>query len=317
MSFRNGCLFNRDFVFFALNISDMKNSFFLAAFLFGSISVTTAQTLPDPPEQIWPTKKWNFQSVRLNAYYNIYSPKLVDAAAIKLLAADANTLSIPSDLADFNRREDSQQGSLGNLVVIGSVAFSPKSKNDNTINRRKTVQLGLGYQDLSTFETAYSINEKVTGTDSSISRDYFVSGRQKAMFLQGAHIWNTDPDKAVNIYAGVGLDLGYSLSSVLVENTNKSYIYTSSDSSSNTFLPNEKTLDGVSYFNVALVVPFGFHARIYKNWGTTAEFRYALNSTIASGASSLVRSHFQAGLGVRYTFGKFADRKPEQELDDL
>jgi hypothetical protein len=142
MSFRNGCLFNRDFVFFALNISDMKNSFFLTAFLFGSISVTTAQTLPDPPEQIWPTKKWNFQSVRLNAYYNIYSPKLVDAAAIKLLAADANTLSIPSDLADFNRREDSQQGSLGNLVVIGSVAFSPKSKNDNTINRRKTVQLG-------------------------------------------------------------------------------------------------------------------------------------------------------------------------------
>jgi hypothetical protein len=310
-------LFNRDFVFFELIISDMKNNFLWAAFLFAGISATTAQTLPDPPEQIWPTKKWNFQSVRLNAYYNIYSPKLVDAEAIKLLAADASTLSIPIDLANFNRREDSQQGSLGNLVVIGSVGFSPKSKNDNTINRRKTVQLGLGYQDLSTFETAYSINEKVIGTDSSISRDYFVSGRQKAMFLQGSYIWNSDPDKAVNIYAGIGLDLGYSISSVLVENTNKSYLYTSNDSTSNTFLPNEKTLDGIGSINVALVVPFGFHARIYKNWGTTAEFRYALNSMSASGASSLVRSHFQAGLGVRYTFGKFADRKPEEELDDL
>lgn len=298
-------------------ISDMKNNFLLAAFLFAGISATTAQTLPDPPEQIWPTKKWNFQSVRLNAYYNIYSPSLVDYEAIKGLAKDIKSLSIPDDINKFNRREDSQQGGLGNLVIVGSVGFSPKSKGDNTINRRKTVQLGLGYQDLSTFETAYSINEKVTGTDSSISRDYFVSGRQKAMFLQGAYIWNTDPNKAVNLYAGLGLDLGYSLSSVLVENTNKSFIYTSNDSTSNTFIPNEKTLDGIGYLNIGLVVPFGFHARIYKNWGTTAEFRYALNSTSASGASSFVRSHFQAGLGVRYTFGKFADRKPEEELDDL
>jgi hypothetical protein len=144
-----------------------------------------------------------------------------------------------------------------------------------------------------------------------------VSGRQKALFLQSAYLFNTDPDKAVNVYAGLGFDLGYSLSSTLIENTNQSYIYTSNDSTNTTFLPNEKTVDAIGLLNVALVVPFGLHARIYKNWGATAEFRYALSSVYALGASSLVRSHFQAGLGVRYTFGKFKDRKPEEELDDL
>jgi hypothetical protein len=202
-------------------------------------------------------------------------------------------------------------------MMIGSMGFSPKSKADNSINRRRTIQLGLGFQDVSTFEAAYSINQKIAGTDSSYSRDYFVNARQKALFLQGSYIWNTDPDKAVNLYAGLGLDVGYSLSSVLVENTNQSYIYTSDDSTSTTFLPNEKQIDGISYLNLAIVVPFGLHARIYKNWGATADFRYAFNSVNALGASSFMRSHIQVGLGLRYTFGKFPDRKPEEELDDL
>lgn len=295
----------------------MKNVYLLALLVLSSFSVAKAQRLPDPPEQIWPTKKWNLQSVRLNAFFNIYSPMLVDNEAIKSLASDPNSLSVPTDIASFNRREDSQQGSLGNFLMVGSVGFSPRSKTDNTINRRKTLQLGLGYQDVSTFEAAYSINQKIVGTDSSYSRDYFVSARQSALFMQGSFIWNTDPDKAVNVYAGLGLDIGYSLSSVLVENTNQSYIFTSNDSTSTTFLPNEKRIDGVSYLNLAVVVPFGLHARIYKNWGATAEFRYALNSVNAIGASSFVRSHIQVGLGLRYTFGKFPDRKPEEELDDL
>lgn len=295
----------------------MKNVYLLALLFLTGFSLSKAQRLPDPPEQIWPTKKWNLQSIRLNPYFNIYSPKLVDNEVIKSLASDQSALSVPSDIASFNRREDSQQGSLGNFLMVGSLGFSPKSKMDNSINRRKVIQLGLGYQDVSTFEAAYSINQKIAGTDSSFSRDYFVSARQKSLFLQGSYIWNTDPDKAVNVYAGLGLDIGYSLSSVLVENTNQSYIYTSNDSTSTTFLPNEKQVDGVSYLNLALVVPFGLHARIYKNWGATAEFRYALNSVSALGASAFVRSHIQAGLGLRYTFGKFPDRKPEEELDDL
>ena len=294
----------------------MKKVYLLALLVLSSFSATTAQRLPDPPEQIWPTKKWNLQSVRLNPYFNIYSPQLVDIEAIKSLASDPNALSVYDDIASFNRREDSQQGSLGNFLMVGSVGFSPKSKLDNSINRRRTIQLGIGFQDVSTFEAAYSINQKVSGTDSSYSRDYFVSARQKSLFLHGSYIWNTDPDKAVNVYAGLGLDVGYSLSSVLVENTNQSYIYTSNDSTSTTFIPNEKQIDGVSYLNLALVVPFGLHARIYKNWGATAEFRYALNSVNAAGASSFVRSHIQVGLGIRYTFGKFPDRKPEDELDD-
>lgn len=295
----------------------MKNVYLSALLVLSSFSVIKAQRLPDPPEQIWPTKKWNLQSIRLNPYFNIYSPSLVDNEVIKSLASDQANLSVPIDIAGFNRREDSQQGSLGNFMMIGSMGFSPKSKTDNSINRRRTIQLGLGFQDVSTFEAAYSINQKITGTDSSYSRDYFVSGRQKAMFLQGSYIWNTDPDKAVNLYAGLGLDVGYSLSSVLVENTNQSYIYTSDDSTSTTFLPNEKQIDGVSYLNLAVVVPFGLHARIYKNWGATADFRYAFNSVNAIGASSFTRSHIQVGLGLRYTFGKFPDRKPEDELDDL
>jgi hypothetical protein len=295
----------------------MKKIFTMIAVLMVSNVCLRAQTLPDAPDPIWPTKNWNLQSVRVNAFFNIYSPSLVDYESIKGLAKDVESLSIPGDIDKFNRREDSQQGSIGNFVMIGSVGFSPKNKADNSINRRRTLQVGLGFQDVSTFETAYSINQKIAGTDSSFSRDYFVSGRQKAIFLQSAYLFNTDPDKAVNVYAGLGFDLGYSLSSTLIENTNQSYIYTSNDSTNTTFLPNEKTVDAIGLLNVALVVPFGLHARIYKNWGASAEFRYALSSVYAPGASSLVRSHFQAGLGVRYTFGKFKDRKPEQELDDL
>ena len=295
----------------------MKKIFTMIVVLLVSHVCLQAQTLPDAPEQIWPTKNWNLQSVRVNAFFNIYSPSLVDYEAINGLAKDVESLSIYDDIDEFNRREDSQQGSLGSFLMIGSVGFSPKNKADNSINRRRTLQLGLGFQDVSTFETAYSINQKIAGTDSSFSRDYFVSGRQKAIFLQSAYLFNTDPDKAVNVYAGLGFDLGYSLSSTLIENTNQSYIYTSNDSTNTTFLPNERTVDAIGYLNVALVVPFGLHARIYKNWGASAEFRYALNSVNALGASSFVRSHFQVGLGVRYTFGKFKDRKPEQELDDL
>jgi hypothetical protein len=295
----------------------MKNVYLLVLLVLTSFSISTAQRLPDPPVQIWPTKKWNLQSIRLNPYFNIYSPSLVDNEVIKSLALDQANLSVPIDIASFNRREDSQQGSLGNFMMIGSMGFSPKSKADNSINRRRTIQLGLGFQDVSTFEAAYSINQKIAGTDSSYSRDYFVNARQKALFLQGSYIWNTDPDKAVNLYAGLCLDVGYSLSSVLVENTNQSYIYTSDDSTSTTFLPNEKQIDGISYLNLAIVVPFGLHARIYKNWGATADFRYAFNNVNALGASSFMRSHIQVGLGLRYTFGKFPDRKPEEELDDL
>lgn len=295
----------------------MKKIFTMIVVLLVSHVGLQAQTLPDAPDQIWPTKKWNLQSVRVNAFFNIYSPSLVDYEAIRGLAKDPKSLSIPDDINNFNRREDSQQGVLGNFVMIGSVGFSPKNKAGNSINRRRTLQLGLGFQDVSTFEASYSINEKFAGTDSSFSRDFFVSGRQKALFLQSAYLFNTAPDKAVNVYAGLGFDLGYSLSSSLIENTNQSYIYSSNDSTNTTFLPNERTVDAIGYLNMALVVPFGLHARIYKNWGASAEFRYALNSVNALGASSFVRSHFQVGLGVRYTFGKFKDRKPEQELDDL
>lgn len=269
-------------------------------------------------EYPYPIKKWSLQQFKLAGGYNAYSPLLTDYSSISQLAKSSSDLSIPSDIASFNRRGDSQQGSLGNLALWASAGFSPGKPTEKSINTRRLLQLSLGYQDVSTLEAAYSINQKIFSTpDSSLSRDYFVFGRQRAVMLEGAYLFRTDVERAVYAYGGVGLQLGMSFSSVLEENTNRSFIFTTSDSSATTFIPNISEIKGVPYFNTGLVLPFGAHARIYKNWGAVADFRYVFGFTQAIGGASFTRSYLQATLGISYTLGKFPERKPEDEIEEF
>jgi len=264
-----------------------------------------------------PIKKWNPIQYRFSGGYNIYNPTLTDYQTILKLAKNATEVELPADIDQFNRRNDSQQGSLGNLILTASAAYSPGNVNDKTVYRSRMVQFSIGYQDISTFEAAYSINQKLfANTDSSLSRDFFANGRQKTLMLEGAYLRSTDQERAVYLYAGLGLQLGMSLSSKLEVNTNRSYLYSSSDSSNTTFIPKVSSLSGVSYLNTGLAIPFGLHARIWKNWGVAADFRYVLGYSLAFGASGYGRSYMQAGLGLCYSFGKFPERKPEADLDD-
>lgn len=283
-----------------------------------SLCLLFCLTLEAQIEYPYPIKPWSLQQFKLVGGYNAYSPQLTDYGSIAELAKSASDLSIPADISAFNRRSDSQQGSLGNLVMMASAGFSPGNAAEKTINTRKLLQFSLGYTEVSTLEAAYSINQRIFSTpDSSLSRDYFVYGRQRAVILEGAYLFRTDVERAVYAYGGAGLQLGMSISSTLEENTNRSFIYTSNDSSATTFIPNIKEIKGAPYLNTGLVIPFGVHARIFKNWGAVADFRYALGYTQALGGPGFVRSHFQATLGLSYTLGKFPDRKPEDELDEF
>ncbi len=289
----------------------MKQSLLVFSFLF--CVLVQAQV-----EYPYPIKKWSLQQFKLVGGYNAYSPQLTDYSSISQLAKSSSDLNIPTDIALFNRRDDSQQGSLGNLVLWASAGYSPGNAAEKSINTRRMLQFSLGYQEVSTLEAAYSINQKIFSTpDSSLSRDYFVFGRQRAVILESVYLLRTDVERAVYAYGGVGLQLGMSLSSVLEENTNRSFIYTTSDSSATTFIPNIEEIKGVSYFNTGLVLPFGAHARIYKNWGAVADFRYVFGFSQALGGLGFTRSYFQASLGISYTLGKFPDRKPEDEIEEF
>ena len=52
------------------------------------------------------------------------------------------------------------------------------------------------------------------------------------------------------------------------------------------------------YLNVAFTVPFGFHARIYKNWGALADFRY----------NFMVMNNFGAGSTTDFRNGALGGR---------
>jgi hypothetical protein len=289
----------------------MKSLFTLVLCPFwGVFAVIHAQ-----PLRTGPVKNWNLEAVRINTSYHIQSPYLTDYTNVRNLASDASQLTEVSDIATFNKRDKTQQGNLGNLIIQASALYCPKSKTDpSLINRRRMVQLGLSYQDMATFESAYFKTEPVdTFKYLSKTREYFVNARASILQLEGAYLFTTDPDRAVYLYGGAGLNLGLSVASVMQENTSESLLYNAPDSTKSQLTVLAKDIKGKGYINAGVSVPFGFHARISKNWGAVADFRYNLMFTNNSGAGSFTRSGFQVGLGLQYTFGTFPDKKEEEE----
>lgn len=280
--------------------------------LVGAVNVISAQ-----PVRNTPVKNWNLESLKINASYHIQAPYLTDFTTIRKLAVNENELTAVPDIALYNQRTTSQQGNLGNLIIQASAFYSPKSKKDpSLINRRRMLQLGLSYQDMVTFESAYFNTIKSDTNDYlSTTREYFVNARASILQLETSYLFTTDPDRAVYLYGGAGLNLGLSVLSVVQENTSESLLYDAPDSTKNQLMVVANDVKGKGYFNAGVSVPFGFHARIYKNWGALADFRYNLMFANNSGAGSFVRNSFQIGLGLQYTFGTFPDKKEEQEED--
>jgi hypothetical protein len=299
------------FLYFALKIKVMKiNQFAFVLLFLCTISVVVAQ-----PIRTTAVKNWNLEAVRFNASYHIQSPYLTDFTTIRKLAMDQNELTEVPDIASFNKQSNSQQGNLGNLIVQVSALYSPKSKKDpSVINRRRMLQVGLSYQDMATFESAYFKTEPVdTFKYLSKTREYFVNARASILQFEGAYLFTTDPDRAAYLYGGAGVNLGFSLSSLMQENTSETLLYNAPDSTYNELTVLGKDIKSKGYLVAAFAIPFGFHARIHKNWGAVADFRYNLMLVNNSGAGSFVRSGLQLGLGLKYTFGSFPDKKEEEE----
>ena len=289
----------------------MKTAFTLVfGLILGISSMVYAQ-----PIRTAPVKNWNLEAFRINGSYHIQSPHLTDFTNIRNLASDSSGLAKVPDIASYNQRDKTQQGNLGNLIIQASVFYSPKSKTDpSIINRRRMLQLGISYQDMPTFESAYFKTEPVdTFKFLSKTREYFVNARASMLQIEGAYLFTTDPDRALYLYGGAGLNLGFSISSVMQENTSETLLYNAPDSTNNELTVFANDINSKGYVNAALAIPFGFHARIYKNWGAVADFRYNLMLVNNSGAGSFVRSGLQLGLGLKYTFGSFPDKKEEEE----
>ncbi len=176
------------------------------------------------------------------------------------------------------------------------------------------LQVGLSYQDMATFESAYFNTVKSDTSDFlSNTQEYYVNARQTLLQAEGAYLFTTDPDRAAYLYGGAGIGLGYSISSLMQESTSENASYNSPDTTYNNLVVKAKDIKSKGYLNLMFAVPFGFHARIYKNWGAVADFRYNLMLVNNSAAGSFVRSGIQLGLGIKYTFGSFPDKKEEEE----
>lgn len=264
------------------------------------------------PIRTAPVKKWNLEAYRFNASYHINSSTLTDYGTVLNLASNSADLT-PVDIEDYNPAERSRQGNLGNLMLQASVLYSPRDRKDATlINRRRMLQLGLSFQNMLTYESGYSLSEEVDSITTT-TRDYYVKARQNLLQAESAYLFTTDPDRAVYLYGGAGLNLGFSVSSSMEENTGVTI--SNSETEKTTYTPNLKDIKTKPYLNVALTVPFGFHARIYKNWGALADFRYNFMLMNNFGAGSTTRSGIQLGLGIKYTIGTFPDKKDEDESE--
>jgi hypothetical protein len=286
----------------------MKNNIKLSLFLIWSFTAS----LNAQPTRSTPVKKWNLEAFRFNAAYHIHSSTLTDFGTVLNLASNAADLTLVDNFEAYKLAESSRQGNLGNLILQASVLYSPRDRKDATlINRRRMAQFGLSFQNMLTYESGYSLSEKVDTI--TTTRDYYVKARQNLLQAESAYLFTTDPDRSVYLYGGAGLNLGFSVSSSMEENTGVTI--TNSETEKTTYTPSLKDIKTKPYLNVVFAVPFGFHARIYKNWGALADFRYNFMVINNFGAGSTVRSGLQLGLGIKYTIGTFPDKKEEDESE--
>ena len=73
-------------------------------------------------------KKFKISDFQFAGYFTTYSPQLVDYQTIFSLAANPTELQLPSNINDYTRRPDSQEGSQGSATIMASFAINPYNK---------------------------------------------------------------------------------------------------------------------------------------------------------------------------------------------
>jgi len=253
--------------------------------------------------------KWAKNDYQFSGYFNGHSSYLTDYASAIQNAKNESAFVVPDSISLYTKRNDRQQGSVGGYQVYLSAGFNPVSKRDGSVNKRRIARIGLSFQELVTLETAYTRTE-VLNADTSISRDYFINGKQQVVSIDGMYSFSTDPEKAVNVFAGLGVGIGFSVSHILEENFNRNLIVRVDNGGTiNDFTPNFVEHSGKTIVNLGVFLPVGLNARIYKNLSAVIEARGALNYIQTFGGTSFIRPHVLAGFGLRYTFGEFPERE--------
>lgn len=281
----------------------------VTCFLIVSGLSLSAQT-PAADSKPTSNKRFSLSDYQLNVSFNAYKPELTDYQTLKLIAANAADLNLPTNIDSFSRRPDSQEGSQGTALVVLSASFSPYSKKKEGYNKQQLWRVGLSFRDVNTYESSYNFAQTIT-QDSSTSRDYLVNANQKVLGLETMYTFSTDVEKPVNVYVGLGLTAGYSISSNMEVNSNFNTIMKQPDGvNQTTFTPSSSIIKGKNAMYMGVFIPAGFHVRVKKNIGVLAEFRYGMYSTTISSGPKFSRNSVFAGIGLRYTLGVFEDKKP-------
>lgn len=254
--------------------------------------------------------RFKLADFQVAGFFTTYSPQLVDYNAIAGLAANVNELQIPANIADYTRRLDSQEGSQGTAAFQGSIALNPFNKKKGEYRENQTWRLGILFRDINTYESSYNVSIP-TGIDTVVSesRDYFVNAGQSALLLETSYAFSTNSKRPVYAYAGIGAQFGFTVSSNLEVNNNKTFITRLPSGQEDTqFEPSNFEVKGTSSILWSVFIPAGVHIRVRKNLGVLTELRYAISANNNSTANlSFNRQVIYAGVGLRYTLGAFED----------
>ena len=287
----------------------MKHLFTCA--LFFSATFLSAQTPSETPssEKHGKLEQSDYQ---LGVFVNVYEPQLVDYSILNTLIINPSDLNLPADIDSFTRRPDSQEGSQSTASVVLSTAFSPYSKRKEGFNKQQLFRVALAFRDVNTYESSYNRTENNLIDSISVSRDYFVNANQKVLGVETMYTFGTDAEKPVHVFAGIGLSAGFTVSSTLEINSNKTNINKKVDGlNATTFIPSSTSVKGKNAVYYGAFIPVGLHARVKKNFGILAEVRYGIYSANSSdGGPQFSRNSIFAGIGLRYSFGVFESKGP-------
>jgi len=282
----------------------MKKQLLVSLILIETVAQVIAQTVE--PEKM---KKFKLADFQLAGFFTTYTPQLVDYNSITQLATNPADLQVPENINNYTRRLDSQEGSQGTAAIQGSISLNPFNKKKGEFNEKQTWRIGLTFWDMNTYESSYNISVP-TGIDTlSESRDYFVNAGQSALMIETSYSFSTNAKRPVYAYGGLGAQFGFTLSSNLEVNNNKTFITRFPDGQEDSqFEPSSTIVSGKSSMLWAVFIPAGVHIRVRKNLGVLTEVRYAFSANNSSAAGlSFNRQVIYAGVGLRYTLGAFED----------
>ena len=259
-------------------------------------------------------KKFKISDFQFAGYFTTYSPQLVDYQTIFSLAANPTEIQLPSNIDDYTRRANSQEGSQGSATIMASFAINPFNKKKGEYIERQIWRFGLGYRDINTYESSYNISIPTAVDTVSESRDYFVNAGQSALAIETSYTFSTDATRPVKAYIGFGVQAGFTIGSNLEVNSNTNFITKlPGGGSETTFTPNNFIVKGKNAMNYSVFIPAGAHIRVRKNLGVITEVRYAFTSNSSSGGGpSFTRPEIYAGVGLRFTIGAFEDSNTDQ-----